>query len=456
VIKIRDLVIIGAGAAGFSALIRANELGIKPTLINFGLPLGGTCVNVGCIPSKRLLRICEEYSTASRIIGKRVYPELFDAIRDKDNIVRELRKEKYEDVLSKYDVEYIEGRTYFISPKSIKVNGKEIEGKKFIIATGSSPSIPNIPGLKEVGYWTSNEALNPDRKISSLIIIGGRAVALEFAQIYSRLGVEVTILQRSPVLIPNWEPEISLLSQEILEEDGVNVFTNVQVIEVRKEGGKKIVKTNLGEFVGDEILVATGRRPNTNIGLENAGVELNENGGVKVDEELRTTNPNIFAAGDVIGGPMLESLAGKEGAIAVDNALRNAGRKIDFLSIPQAIFIQPNLAKVGLTVLEARKKMFKVDYRVVKMRDVPKARLIRSKGLIKMVVDSETKRILGVHVVAENAAEIINEAALAIRLRATIYDIIDTIHVFPTISESVKIAALAFEKDVSKISCCVE
>ncbi|MEM0373821.1 MAG: mercury(II) reductase [Sulfolobaceae archaeon] len=451
----KELVIIGAGAAGFAALIRANELGIKPTVINYGLPLGGTCVNVGCIPSKRLLRIGEEYKLVRKVIGENIYPDLFSVITDKDNLVRELRKEKYEDVISKYDVEYIEGKAYFISPNAVKVNGKIIEGKKFIIATGSSPIVPEIPGLREAGFWTSNEALNPDRKISSLIIIGGRALALEFAQIYARLGVEVAVLQRSPLLIPDWEPEISLFAEEILREDGVHVFTNVRVIEVKRNGSRKIIKTNLGEIEGEEILVATGRKPNTNIGLNNAGVELNEKGGIKVNEELRTTNPNIFAAGDVIGLKMLESLAGKQGSIAVDNAIRNSGRKIDFLSIPQAIFIQPNLAKVGLTVLEA-KRLFNIDYRLVKMKDIPKARVIKSKGLIKMVIESTSKRILGVHVAGEYAAEVINEASLAIRLRATIYDIIDTIHVFPTISESIKIAAMAFERDVSKISCCVD
>ncbi|TRM80211.1 mercury(II) reductase, partial [Sulfolobus sp. D5] len=326
-----DLVVIGYGAAGFAAIIRANELGVKPVLVGHG-EIGGTCVNVGCVPSKRMLRIGELYNYASKILGNQIYPDFFKSFEDKSDIVSKLRKEKYENVLDSYDVKLINGKAHFISPNSIKVNGEVIEAKKFIICTGSSTYIPDIKGLREAGYWTNIEALSPDRKIESLAIIGGRALALEFAQMYKRLGVDTIILQRSKLIIPDWEPEISLVVKEYLEEyDHIPIMIDVRVKEIVKKEHTKVIVTDKGEVEADEILLATGRRPNVDLNLPSAGVELNERGGIKVDDELKSSNPNIYAAGDVIGDLMLESLAGKEGAIAAENAILNSHRKIDRL-----------------------------------------------------------------------------------------------------------------------------
>ncbi|ACP47016.1 mercuric reductase [Sulfolobus islandicus Y.G.57.14] len=451
-----DLGIIGYGAAGFAALIRANQLGIKPVVVGYG-EIGGTCVNVGCVPSKRMLRIGELYNNSSKIVGKKLFPEFFQAFQDKAEIVNSLRKEKYEDVINSYDVKLIIGKAHFISPNAIKVNGETIEAKKFIIATGSSPNVPNIKGLTEVGFWTNVEALSPDKTISSLAIIGGRALALEFAQMYKRLGVDTIILQRSERILPDWEPEISLSVKNYLEKnDNIPIFTNVRVKEVRKGNGGKIVVTDKGEVEADEILLATGRKPNVEMNLDAAGIELNDKGGIKVNEELRTSNPNVYAAGDVIGGPMLEALAGRQGSIAAENAIMNIKRKIDMSSVPQVVFIEPNVAKVGLTALEAMKEGYDIDHRVVKMNNIAKARILREDyGLIKMVIDKKFRNILGVQMFGKYAAEVINEAALAVKFRATIDDLIDTIHVFPTMAESLRIVALAFTSDVSKMSCCV-
>ncbi|AGJ63898.1 mercury(II) reductase [Saccharolobus islandicus] len=451
-----DLVIIGYGAAGFAALIRANQLGIKPVVVGYG-EIGGTCVNVGCVPSKRMLRIGELYNNSSKIVGKKLFPEFFQAFQDKAEIVNSLRKEKYEDVINSYDVKLIIGKAHFISPNAIKVNGETIESKKFIIATGSSPNVPNIKGLTEVGFWTNVEALSPDKTISSLAIIGGRALALEFAQMYKRLGVDTIILQRSERILPDWEPEISLSVKNYLEKnDNIPIFINVRVKEVRKGNGGKIVVTDKGEVEADEILLATGRKPNVEMNLDAAGIELNDKGGIKVNEELRTSNPNVYAAGDVIGGPMLEALAGRQGSIAAENAIMNVKRKIDMSSVPQVVFIEPNVAKVGLTALEAMKEGYDIDHRVVKMNNIAKAKILREDyGLIKMVIDKKFRNILGVQMFGKYAAEVINEAALAVKFRATIDDLIDTIHVFPTMAESLRIVALAFTSDVSKMSCCV-
>ncbi|MCH1770386.1 MULTISPECIES: mercury(II) reductase [Metallosphaera] len=445
------LAIIGYGAAGFAAMIKANELGVKPVLIGKG-EIGGTCVNVGCVPSKRMLHVAEIYKKAREVTGSEVYPP-FSSFQEKDALVQEMRKTKYEDLLSYYDVELIQGEARFISPHAVKVNGQVIEAEKFVIATGSSPLIPQIPGLDKVGFWTNREALSPDRKIDSLAVIGGRVLALEFAQMYSRMKVEVAILQRSPMLIPDWEPEASVEARRIMENDGVAVVTGVNVKEVRKGAGK-IVVTDKGEVEADEILLATGRKPNVDLGLENAGIRLNERGGIKVDDELRTDNPHIYAAGDVLGGKMLEALAGRQGSIATENALTGSHKRVDENAVPQVIFTQPNLARVGLTEAEARAGEGEVEARVLPMSSVAKAEIINSRlGFVKMV--TMNGRIVGVHAVGENVAEMIGEAALAIRFGATVDDLIDTVHVFPTIAESLRLVALAFRSDVSRLSCCV-
>jgi len=452
---VKDLIIIGYGAAGFAALIKANELGIKPVLIGYG-PIGGTCINVGCVPSKKLISIAENYAKLRKIFKKDDFPPFFDSFKEKDNLVNEMRKTKYEDVISYYDVELIEGKAHFISEREIKVNNLVIEGKKFIIATGSSPKIPNIKGINETGYWTNIEALSPPNRIDSLVILGGGPLGLEFAQLYRRLGVDVALLEYTPLLLPNWEPEISLEARKILEGEGISVITNVIVKEVKKVNEGKIIITNKGEIIADEILIATGRKPNTDdLNLKSANVVLNENNGIKVDDELRTSNSNIFAAGDVIGEKMLEPLAGRQGTIAVENAINNVHKKIDMLGVPQTVFIEPNVSMVGLTENIAS-RYYKIESRLIRMRDVPKAGILNEEeGFIKMIINKENRKILGVHLVAKNGAEIINEAALAIRMRSTVDDIIDTIHVFPTMSESIRLASLAFYGDINKMSCCI-
>ncbi|MFP3178577.1 MAG: mercury(II) reductase [Thermocladium sp.] len=446
----RKLIIIGAGAAGFAAMIRANELGVKPTLIGKG-PIGGTCVNVGCVPTKKMLSIGE--AAAKQPCDQPCVPPLEDAVKAKDALVTAMRKAKYEDVLASYDVEYIEGHAHFISPRAVKVNGESLEAEKFIVATGSSPIIPDIRGLREAGYWTNVEALSPNRRVESLVVIGGRAQALEFAQMYRRLGVEVALLQRSRALIPDWEPEISLAAAEVLQRDGVSIHLGVSIKEVRRNGEAKMVSTNLGDVEADEVLIAAGRRPNTDIGLDAAGVKLGENGGIWVTDYLATSNPSIYAAGDVLGGPMLEALAGRQGALAAENALTGSRKGVDLMSVPRAIFIQPNAASVGQRSINSPPGS---RWSLIHMRDVAKANILDSTlGLIKMGISGEG-RIIGVHMLGENAAEVINEAALAIRLGATIDDLIDTVHVFPTMAESIKLAAISFRRDVSKMSCCVD
>jgi len=338
------LVILGSGSAAFAAAIKAADHGAKTAMIERST-LGGTCVNVGCVPSKNLLRAGElRYYDSHRefpgITPGKTNLEFDRIIEQKNQIVRGLRKEKYADVLrSLPSTKLFRGNARFVSRTRVKVDGINVDGRKFVVATGSSPRIPSIAGIESVDYLTNVEALNLRSKPASMVVLGGRALGLEFAQMYSHMGTRVTLLQRSDRIIPEEEPEVSEALQQYLENEGIEIRTGVQVKRVYQTQGEKVIvardKSREFEARGSELLVATGRDPNTSLlGLETVPIELRKDGAVKVDREMHTTARQVWAAGDVIGEPMLETAAAKEGATAAENALLGTHRKIDFLPVP--------------------------------------------------------------------------------------------------------------------------
>lgn len=461
-----DFIVIGGGSAGFGCAIKASELGASVALIEGGT-IGGTCVNVGCVPSKRLLTVGDVYyyrDHGYRGVDLDARPlHLSSVIREKDSLVQDLRNKKYTDVINSLpDATFIKGSARFLSRNEVKVDGKKIRGKHFLIATGSSPHIPPFKGIREVNYLTNIEALSPRRRPDSLLIIGGRAQALEFAQMYTHFGAKVTVLQRSSRIIPEEEPEISDALRRYLEEEGIEIHTGVEIKEVSERNGLKTVLTICcGEkkvYSGEELLIATGRTPNTSeLGLEHIGVKLREDGAVIVDSRMRTSVTHIWAGGDVTGQPMLETVAAKEGAIAAYNALSQSKRKMDFNSVPHAVFTMPQVASVGLTDAEANLSGFACACNWIPMSSVPKARILGdTRGLVKLVIDHKSKRILGVHILSPIAAEMIHEGVLAVKFKLTVDDLIDTVHVFPTMSEAIKLAAQSFYRDIDKMSCCTE
>lgn len=463
-----DLIVIGGGAAAFSAAIKANMQGIKTLMIERAM-LGGTCVNVGCVPSKNLLGAGEILHSAKNPSYSSMDPCYSDfdfakTIREKDILVKELRKQKYYDVLQSLEhVNLIEASASFVSQKKVKVDGRLFEANKFIIATGSSSYTPRFKGIENVQYLTNNEALALKEKPSSMIVIGGRVLGLEFAQMYARFGTKVTVLQRSDRIIPDYEPEISQGLHNYLVEEGIEIVTGVNMREVWQKDGSKFVKASVNGrervFEAEQLLMATGRRPNTaDLHLENAGVKLRDDGAIVVNSEMRTSALHIWAGGDVVGEPMLETLAAKAGATAAENALTGSHKKIDLLSVPSAIFTSPQVASVGMTEEQMMNKYNYCSCRTLLMKDVPKALTVNdTKGLIKMAVDpKKNNRIVGVHILASIAADMIHEAVMAVKYRLTIDDIIDTVHVFPTMSEAIKLVATSFKQDVSKLSCCAE
>jgi mercuric reductase len=470
-----DLIIIGGGAAAFSAAIKANMHGVKTAMIERAM-LGGTCVNVGCVPSKNLLGAGEILHTAKNPSYNSINPcdpdfDFAKIIEAKDKLVKGLRKQKYYDVLQSLEnVELIEASVSFISPKKIKVdnngNGSSqtFEASKFIIAAGSSPSVPKFKGIESIKYLTNNEVLSLKEKPSSMIVVGAGPLGLEFAQMYARFGTKVTVLQRSNRIIPDQEPEISQGLHDYLTEERIEIVTGVNVQEVWQKNGSRFVKASVNKeekvFEAEQLLMATGRRPNTSdLHLENAGVKIRENdGAIVVNSEMRTSAPHIWAGGDIVGKPMLETLAAKAGATAAENALTGSHKKIDLLSVPSAVFTSPQVASVGMTEEQMMKKYGYCSCRTLLMKDVPKGLTVNdTKGLIKMAVDPKKgNRIVGVHILASIAADMIHEAVMAVKYRLTVDDIIDTVHVFPTMSEAIKLVATAFKQDVSKLSCCAE
>jgi len=462
-----DLIILGGGAAAFSAAIRADRNGAKAVMIDGGT-IGGTCVNVGCVPSKRLLAVGDQFFRVARRPFQGLNLEdgwsadFRAVIRAKDRIVASLRKGKYADVLASLKgVDFVRGQAAFMSPREVKAGGQRYEGKKFVIATGSSATVPLIPGIEGVGYLTNVEALSLQERPDSMIVLGGRALGLEFAQMYQNMGTPVTVLQRSARIVPEEEPEVSEYLRRYLEEDGVRIHTGVEILSVAQTKERKVVTAKIGErkrkFEADALLLGTGRTPNTEtLNLPAAGVRVKADSGVKVDAQMRTTAPHIFAGGDVKGKPMLETTAAKEGYIAAENALANRGFKMDYRAVPHAVFTNPAVASVGFTDAQANATArVRCACNTVLLKQVPKPVIVEdTRGLVKIVAEAESHRILGVHILASLAPEMIHEGVLAVKHGLTLEDIIDTVHVFPTHSEAIKLAALSFFEDVDKLSCC--
>lgn len=467
-----DLIILGQGSAAFAAAIKANDLEVKTAMVGgnatAGTLIGGTCVNVGCMPSKNLITVGTLYYHAMNNSFEGIKYEkgklnFEKVIKQKDKLVEKFRKEKYADVIESLEnVTYYSGKGKFVSKNEVEVEGKVLKGEKFLIAVGAQSNIIPVQGIEKIDYLTNEEALSLKRLPKSMCVIGGRALGLEFAQMYAHFGTKVTVLQRSDRILPEGEPEISEALKKYLEEEGITIYTGMKVNYVGKRGENKIINFTVGnetkELEFEQILFATGRKPNTyNLGLNKIGVKTDEKGFITVNNEMQTSAQNVWAAGDVIGEPMLETIAAKEGSVAVENAFTEKKKKINFNEVPRAVFTYPEVASVGLTDKEAIENGIKCNCAVLPLELVPKAHVIGdTRGLVKIVANNDTKQILGVHILAPHAADLIHEGVLAVKNKLTIDDIIDTVHVFPTLSEAIKLAAQSFYKDVSKLSCCTE
>ena len=454
-----DLAIVGSGGGAFAAAIAARRRQLRVAMVESGT-IGGTCVNVGCIPSKALLAAAEvnHHAHANRFpgISTGAHPVDFAAlIAGKREIVEGLRQDKYVDLAREYDIELVDGQARFVEGPGLEVDGRRIDAAQYLVATGSEPHIPAIPGLSDSGYLTSTTAMELEYLPMSMIVLGGGYVAMENAQLFAHLGTSVTILVRSR-LARREEPEIADGIRDAFAADGIEVIEGVDVGKVRREAGDVVAVTDRGEFRAEQLLVATGRRPRTDgLGLDAVGVELGAGGEVLVGEDMNTANPRVWAAGDVTGHPQFVYVAAKQGAIAVDNAFDGAGRRIDYSALPRITFTSPTIAAAGMTEAQAHSQGIDCDCRVLDLTNVPRAIVSRNThGVAKLVTERDSGRIIGVHLLAEGAGDAILAAVYAIEARRTVSDLADGWDPYLTIGEAIHLAALAFTRDPSKLSCC--
>lgn len=457
-----DLAIVGSGGAGFAAAIAARNRGLSVVMIERST-IGGTCVNVGCIPSKALLSAAEaRHGGTDRrfpgIITSAGSTDMAALIAGKDEIVSMLRREKYDDLAASYGWEILHGDARFVEGPAVKVGRRRIEARHYLIATGASAWAPPVAGLQESGYLTSTTALELDDLPESLIVVGGNYVGLEMGQMFARLGSSITLIEAMGRLAPNEEPEISEVIEDVLRDDGVDVWTGAELSEVSGENAKRVVaRTKDGrEVSADMILIATGRRPNTDgLGLDAVGIEFGQAGAVVVDDELRTSNSRIWAAGDVTGAPQFVYVAGSHGTTVVENAFDAAGRRVDYSHLPRVTFTSPNIAAVGLTDAQVAAAGLSCTCRVLPLSYVPRAIVNRdTRGLVKIVAEVGTGRVVGVHLVGANAGEAILAATYALENRMTVEQLATTWAPYLTMAEGIKLAAQSFSSDVAKLSCC--
>jgi len=459
-----DLVVIGAGSAGFSASITAADQGAQVALIGSGT-IGGTCVNIGCVPSKTLIRAAETLHNArvaARFAGITAEAELTDwrgTVRQKDALVSELRHAKYTNLLPAYNsIAYREGPARLIEG-GVEVDGARIPAGKIIIATGARPAVPVIPGIEAVPYLTSTTALDLQELPRSLVVIRGGYIGAELAQMFARAGVKVTLVCRSR-LVPEAEPEIGAALTGFFEDEGITVVSGIAYRAIRKtDNGISLTIARDGQNTtidADQVLITTGRTPNIEgLGLTEHGIALSPKGGIVVDDRMRTTRAGVYAAGDVTGRDQFVYMAAYGAKLAAKNSLNGDSLRYDNSAMPAIVFTDPQVASVGLTEAAARAAGHTVSASAIGLDQVPRALAARdTRGLIKLVADAGSGRLLGAHILAPEGADSIQTAALAIRQGLTIDDLAETIFPYLTTVEGLKLAALSFGKDVAKLSCC--
>jgi mercuric reductase len=471
-----DLIIIGGGSAAFAAAIKANESGLTTLMVNGGLPIGGTCVNVGCLPSKNLIRAAESIHLASNspFVGIKPNAPFVDfkkIIQQKKELVKIMQQKKYLDVVSDFEnLKIIEGKAKFLDAKTIKVlpfgedlGWAEYTADKFLITTGSTTAIPPVDGLDKVSYFTNNTLFDLEELPPSLAIIGGGYIGLEIAQAYNRFGSKVKIIEYFDRILNTQTSDITDEITKHFTEEGIEVHTGVKLSRVYQNGNKIILEgTQNGKQVSygaTHLLVAAGRKPNTKeLGLEQIGVATLKSGHIIVNEFLQTSVPHIYAAGDCNQNPPYVYTAAYEGNLAVTNMVaccEDELKAADYTGMPWVIFTDPQVAGVGMDEAECEKKNIPFEVSKINLSDVPRyTAALDTRGFIKLIRNPKTDKLLGARIIAPEGGELVMELSLAIRYGITVTELAKTMHPYLTASEGIKLAALAFGKDVAKLSCC--
>jgi len=459
------IAIVGTGSGAFAAAISAVEEGARVTLIEGGELIGGTCVNIGCVPSKILIRGAHiaHLQGHHAVAGVPLNTPNIDRaamVAQQREWVGMLRHAKYESILENNPgITLLRGMACFQDAGTLRVtcpDGSErvIQADRILLAVGASAAVPPVAGLADTPFWTSTEALVAETLPKHLMVLGGSVIALELAQAFRHLGAEVTVVARG-TLLSKEDPQIGAALKQVFEDEGINVLLNIRAESVSHDDEQFVLTTNSGELHGDRLLVATGRQPNTAaLALDKAGVETDARGAIVVDDHMRTNVKDIYAAGDCTSQPQFVYVAAAAGTRAARN-MTGGDAALDLSVMPAVVFTNPQVGTVGLSERQAAAQGIAVDSRTLTLDNVPRALAnMDTRGFIKLVAERESGRIVGCQVLAAEGGEIIQSAALAIRNRMTIQDLADQLFPYLTMVEGLKLCAQIFDKDVSRLSCC--
>jgi pyruvate/2-oxoglutarate dehydrogenase complex dihydrolipoamide dehydrogenase (E3) component len=448
-----DVVVVGGGAAGLAAALAARHEGARVALVERAPRLGGDCTFTGCVPSKALIEVAQLVHGLRRAAAEGIFGEVpaIDFARvaaRRSRVVEEIALDDHNERFLEHGIVVIRGLARFSGPHRLRVGERSLAGERFVIATGSEPAVPPIPGLAELPYLTNETIFGLERLPRRLLVLGGGAVGLELAQAFRRFGSEVAVVEQLERLLPREEPEAGELVERALAEEGVELRLGATVEAARREGALLVLALADGELAGDAVLVAAGRRASVGgLGLELVGVEL-EGGYVKIDDRCRASARHVFAAGDVTGGLQFTHVAAHEGRVA---GLNSAGKRsrLDRRVAPWITFTDPEVARVGLTEADARERLRGVEAVTFPLDRVDRARIAeRPQGFVKLV--TARRRLLGrvgggelvgAQVVGAHAGELIHECALAMQTRAFAGRLAQTIHAYPSWSIAVQQAA---------------
>ena len=463
--KSLHIAIVGTGSSAFAAAIKAVENGARVTIIEGGEVIGGTCVNIGCVPSKIMIRGAhiahqQGHHAVDGLPLNRPTIDRRAMVAQQQRWVEKLRYAKYESILeSNPGITLLRGMAHFESTNTLIVtqsDGAEatITADRVLLAVGAKASIPDIPGLKETPYWTSTEALIAVAIPKQLLVLGGSVVALELAQAFRHIGSQVTVIARS-TLLSREDPDLGTQIKAVFEDEGIRVLTHTIPESVRFDSGEFRLETQHGEIRGDQLLVATGRQPNTvALALGKVGIGIDQRGGIIIDDHMRTNVEHVYAAGDCTNQPQFVYVAAAAGTRAARN-MTGEDVALDLSVMPAVVFTHPQVATVGLSEAQAQQQGMETESRILDLENVPRAIAnFDTRGFIKLVAEKESGRILGCQVLTAEGGEIIQSAALAIRHRMTVTELADQLFPYLTMVEGLKLAAQTFNKDVSQLSCC--
>ena len=454
-------VVIGGGPGGYVCAIRLAQLGIKTACIESRGSLGGTCLNIGCIPSKSLLNLSEEFKKTKNLSSKgieigEVKLNLSKMMKNKDKAVTTLTK-GVEFLLKKNKVTYFKGTGSFKSKNQISINDKDnkeviVEAEKIIIATGSVPvSLPGVD-IDEKIIVSSTGALKLEQVPKKMVVVGGGYIGLEMGSVWSRLGAEVHVVEFLDHITPGMDKEISAEFMKILKKQGIKFHLQHKVEKIKKSETGAIISTlnkegNKINFDCDVVLISVGRKPNTQgLNLEKIGVQLDDKKRIKTNKNFQTNLANIFAIGDVIDGPMLAHKAEDEGVAVAENIVGQSGH-VNYDTIPGVIYTTPEVASIGKTEEQLIKE--NINYKIGKFSFMANSRakaIDDSDGFVKILADKKTDKVLGAHLIGPHVGELIAEIGIAMEFGASSEDIARTCHAHPTFSEAVKEAALSVDK----------